>query len=572
MLERLRRSVIQDKFFIVLVIVGVVVFSNSLMNQFVWTDPMYIVPNTGVQANIFSVFYSSVSTQPGYYRPLTALYYFTINGLFGSNSFFYHLIQISIFITNACLLYFLYLHFFKKNVSGCLALIYLVHPVNEITAVFISAANGVLYMFFGLLSLTFYFKKFKNKLWQLSLICFLLLLSLLAKETAIFFLAFVILHQLIFRHTGKKIYYIIGMILVLITYLIIRLKFGGGFVASQNELYPFSDFTLLQRLSNLPQEFLFYIYHFIIPYDIGMIHLWKITSIDWESFYAPLLIDAIFLLPLLVFAILVYKKNKENFKKYLFFLLLFCISITFFLQIYTPLDYTVSARWFYFPMISLLGIFGVVLETYRFDKRDKLLLAITIVAIILFSVRTMVKNTFWRNDISLFTQASVVDDNFSIENLLAFAYYNKGNNLAALNHVAKSIAMFPYDNNLMTMAIVYERMGDMQNAVYYALRAYNADNYNINKHDENTYLVLGKLLLNNKNAIHAKRILTSGVAEYPNSMYLWILLAYSDFRLQDNTAAIYALDKARAIDQDHELVTLLYDSIETNAPLRLEFR
>src|SRR6185437_13676467 len=130
---------------------------------------------------------------------------------------------------------------------------------------------------------------------------------------------------------------------------------------------------------------------------------------------------------------------------------------------------------------------------------------------------------------------------------------------------------FPYDNNLTTEAIIDEKIGDFQSAMEIAQKAYKANNYNDKAHDEDTYLALSKIFIENYNYIEAQKIIHSGLRDYPRSLYLWVLLAYCDIQTQDKNGANYALDKASSIGKNQALVSLLLNSINKNIPFTLEF-
>ena len=92
-----------------IIILGLIVYFNSLFGAFVWDDESYIRDNPKVHAiNIVTLFQHNNSFNgAGYYRPLSATYFATIYSLFGSHPFYFHFLQICLHITNTILLFLL---------------------------------------------------------------------------------------------------------------------------------------------------------------------------------------------------------------------------------------------------------------------------------------------------------------------------------------------------------------------------------------------------------------------------------------------------------------------------------
>src|SRR5258708_13336622 len=87
-----------------------------------------------------------------------------------------------------------------------------------------------------------------------------------------------------------------------------------------------------------------------------------------------------------------------------------------------PLDMTVSDRWFYFPMVGMLGMLGVFVETIQHPSvRLKNLATVIIITIIaIFSLRTVIQNTYWQDGISLFSyNLQLKSHDSGVENFLA---------------------------------------------------------------------------------------------------------------------------------------------------------
>src|SRR5581483_10616965 len=79
------------------------------------------------------------------------------------------------------------------------------------------------------------------------------------------------------------------------------------------------------------------------------------------------------------------------FYTYRFFTIWFLFGMLFHLQLFT-LDKTLAERWFYFPIVGLLGISGVVLEYFKINWKNKWIIILTVLLIIIFSTRTIIRS------------------------------------------------------------------------------------------------------------------------------------------------------------------------------------
>jgi hypothetical protein len=564
MLHKVKHIYNKIPFCFILFILGFSIYAKSFTNGFVWTDKMYVDTSVISGSNPFLVFYGNISTQPDYYRPVTALYFYVLQRLFGENPIPYHVVQVLLFIIVSWLVYRIFLHFFRKSTAQVLALLHFLHPLNATTALFISAANGVLYSFFGLSAVLVYFNAKKIRFAPVFM-GVLLVLSFLAKETALYYFCFILFHAIIIR--GKKkphLYAVLGAVAII--YGVLRFTLGGGFRTSNNSLYPFYGDSMWHRLMNAPMMFLFYLKNIVFPLNIGINHIWEIEKITFSNFAIPLLIFIVYTAALVVGGIHFRKKDKPHFKIYLFFSLLFYMSMVIILQIFVPLDYTVTSRWAYFPLLCFIALLGAIYESFHLNSAVKKSLLVAVIVIIIYFVqRDVIKIRRWHDDISLFTNAASVDDNFSTENLLATAYYNRGDNIKALEHINKSLSYLQYDNNLLVASLIHDKLGDASTSSYYAEKAFVSDNHVPGSHSEDTYLIIAKLLIKHQDTQNAQKVLVEGVKEFPTSTPLLVLLSYTQYQLDDRDGAVASLEKAQAIDPSNVTVDKLKSQVEENS-------
>lgn len=558
----------QRKAIIFIIIIGLAVYFTALFNGFVWDDTLYVLGGSEkIGLNFYKLFTGdSIFNTTGFYRPVTALYYYILYSLFGIQPFFYHLFQISIHI-GICIIFFLFLkRFFSKSIALVLSLIFLVHPMQAESVAYI-ASYGFLSFLFGIIAL--YFSDSKNPTLKSSTLTFvILLLSLLSKETGI---VFVVLLP-VYRYLIKKSYvlnYCIICFVSLLAYICFRFLSGGLFVNNVNSV-PIAQLSFFTRLLNIPEIVFYYLKTFIYPVNLAIGQSWVISRITFGSFYLPLLIDSLFI-SLLIFVGTFVLKNKYSGNAFLFFTIWFILGMSLNLQI-IPLDGTVADRWFYLPMAGLLGLTGVIWQSTLSKKvmLSKRIYILSIIIILLFSLRTIVRNLDWKDPITLYSHDVNIVDSYNTEALLGNELWHEGNIDQALIHYEKSADLRPgYDYIASEIAGIYERKGDLKLAKIYNLKAINLRNYATDKtHSYITYLTIGRFLLYYDSPILADKFLKQGLAEYPKEKYLWILLGLTEYKLNNKQAALTAFKQANNISPDKN-VLYLYSQVSAGKPVNI---
>ncbi|MFZ3301180.1 MAG: tetratricopeptide repeat protein [Microgenomates group bacterium] len=455
---------------ILIFFVSVLVFSKSLNNGFVWDDEEQIINNVLVHSvanwKVFfsgGAFYSGNTTEllGAYYKPLMTLSFSVIYTLFGNNPFYYHLFSIIIHFLNTILVFVLFSRYFEKNKSLLLSLIFLSHPLYSEVVFYAANFQDLLFFFFGMIALL------SNK----TVVIYLaLLMSLLSKETGIVFV--IVSPTLKFLEYGyktikqnKKLYLIllVAPIFSFLTYLYMRL--GIANIGLTNiEINPLASQNIYIRLMSLPKIIFYYLQNLIYPVNLVANQHWYISNIDLYNFWLPLT-------AVLAFFSLISIPILKSTKNYLFFFLLFILSFGIHFQI-VPLDVTVSGRWFYLPMVGLLGMLGFIFK----DKYFKYLIAISI---IIFSLITLDRSYDWRSGLTLYSNdIKIVKDDFNLENNLGVEMYRIGKINEAHIHFQKSVELAPFWwTNWNNLGVTTEYFGDIEKATEYYKKAINNGGY-----------------------------------------------------------------------------------------------
>jgi tetratricopeptide (TPR) repeat protein len=559
------------KAIICIIIIGLIIYFNIVFNGFVLDDQSYIIFNPELHSlNLSTLFgknvFSTLST--GQYDPIPAIYFATLYNIFNNSSFFYHFFQVALQITNACLVFILLKRFFNKNLAFILSLVFLVHPIQEEAVAYISATGIQLFFLFGITSLLVLKNKFTSK--RISILFILSMLSILSKETGILFLLILLIYAFLFKLRELPKLIVLESIVVFL-YLFMRFVVGGIYISKiANANVPIVNLSLSERLLNVPAIIFYYIKTFVFPLSLATNQLWVIQSVSLTNFYLPLVIDTIFLSCILLLGFYLYKKKRNILPVYFFFLSWLLLGFALHIQI-IPLDFTVADRYFYFPMVGILGLIGLCVISF---KQNKSLLKASYIIIVIYlcvlSIRTMVRNTNWIDALSLLSHDSTISDNFVAENDIGTQYALIGNNTLALSHFQKSVAMHPYESNLYEEAFMYEHLGNPTKAEEFYISALNQkEPYSLSHyHNMSVYFDYGKFLLDT-DPQKAITILNRGLSDYPNDGNLLILLALSEYRLHDNTKALSAVAKANSILQNAE-TEFMYSKISNKGTMEIK--
>jgi len=485
-----------------------------------------------------------------FYRPVMLSSYAILYSVFGPNPGAFHLTQMLLHITNAIIVLLIMGTFFPVELSFLIALTFLVHPINSETVALAANLQDILFFFFGSLALLTIIKisNFKR---SLVLYCLFLLFSVFSKETGALFGFISILYAYYFN---KKMLPGITFATfgVFIFYFIFRFsiaKVGFGQIA----IAPIAHASMAIRLLNIPAIIAKYMYEFIFPLRLEYAQVWIIKNLTMTGFYIPLLV--LFLLVSIL--VILYKKYIIRRKKYkpifMFFSIWFLSGLFLHLQLF-PLDQTVAERWFYFPIVGLLGILATVY--YTFSPKNLIVtksILITCLAILtLFSIRTYLRTYDWHDSKTFFThELQTNPHNFLIENYLGSIYLDEQDYKKATPLIVDSLNQYPYLGNLNSMAIIETHNRKYNDADYYFTQGLKyGSTYSAYKNYANFLLYI------KKDDRKAYQLANIGIQKYPDGSELYLVRAQTEYILGDKTQAL--IDAKRA---DRTLATPLSNEV-----------
>jgi protein O-mannosyl-transferase len=557
----------------ILIIVGLVVFFSSLFNPFAYDDDLQIISNPLVHslANIHYFFTGGNFFDAGtgqivgiYYKPILSTVFTLLYAISWQQPFIFHFFQMLLHIVNACLVHILFRKFFKVLLSLFLSLIFLVHPINQESVVYISNLQENLFFFFGLLAFLISISVINNTR-KIILVNIFLLLGLFSKETTILFVPILLLYSYIW---GRKFFtrvYFFSILFTTVFYLYLH-YFVAHLAKITDALVPIMKASLPERITTMPAIIFYYLKTFFFPIQLALGHSWVVTTLNFSRFYLPLFIDLFFFAILFFLGLYLRKINRKFFLTYLFFVCWLVLGIFMHLQI-VPLDVTVAERWFYFPIVGMLGILGTIFNLGSYKKIRKEMIIITgIIIIALLAGRTMVRNTNWINTLTLCQHdLQIIPESYSVQSVCAGELLKAGRYEEAKKYYAKAAELAPkWGSNWYQYGLSYEYTKNIEKAQEYYRKSIQLSN------EVNAYVSLASTYLKYEdNPQEAKKIAEKGLKSYPNYQRLQLYLAVCEYRLGNKQKALEIATKAHQISPTSESQYVLMQ-IMNNQEVKLQ--
>ena len=495
-----------------IVLISFIVYGNTLGHEYALDDVYVITQNNFTKqglAGIPDIFSSDQFAGKygsgknivvgGRYRPLSLLSFAIEYQAFGESPGISHFFNILFYALTGILLFVLLLKLFPFNenqnpylsIPFIATLLFLVHPIHtEVVANIkgrdeIFALIGSLYTL--MLSLKYLESKQRKYLIYSGIVFFL---GLLSKENTITFLAIVPLTAWFFtQHKFKEILFsLIPLVIASILFLTFRqLVLGGAATEIDKELLnnPFLYATLGERFATIFYTLGIYLKLLVFPHPLTFDYYpYHIPLMHWANWQVLL---ALFLnLALVVVAIYgTFKKWKIAWALWLYFIPLSIVSNLLF-----PVGVFMNERFIYFSSIGFCFVVAWWLVEMLQKKISNPSTFKTVVfigvglVVLLFSIKTIARNTAWKNNETLFSTDIKTSSN-SIKSTAGYAeiLYHKGEEVKdvaqrkellkeSISLFQKAISIHPdYVNAMLLLAngwFEYDRSVD--STLYYYLR------------------------------------------------------------------------------------------------------
>ena len=309
----------------------------------------------------------------------------------------------------------------------------------------------------------------------------------------------------------------------LILYSVFRFVIAGVYF-SQNNTVPIMRASWQERLMTIPKIIFYYLKTFFYPKVLAIDQSWIVSSIDYNDFYLPLILVSLFFFTTICIGFVLRKKDKHSFKWYSFFFLWFILGIGFHLH-FIPLDMTVSDRWFYFPMVGILGLVGGGLNLIHI--RNKVLKTIGTILIftiiLLLSMRTIIRNSNWKDNLTLASHDIEINkESYQLQSILGVELSRAGRFDEAKGHLEKSVSFNPYWSvSWNNLGVLYIRIGEVSKAKEAFNKSISLSNFHL------AYENLALLLLLHEDQTRAKQFTQTALKGFPTNAKLWYCLLYT---------------------------------------------
>lgn len=436
------RSIIQQKdnkddlsapfLFILFFIIISICYFNSFYCSWHLDDIQNILLNeplhlTDLSNNSLKQTFFAYPMQTGrLFRPITNLT-FGLNWFFGQDNVVgYHIVNflihlfVTFFLYQSCFLLlstprFGYKYQDKKIfIAAFSAIIWSVNPIQTQTVTYIVQRAAALSTLFSIIGIWLYLKaRFsvfnKQKIFFYISTVIFFILAILSKENAVLFPMTIFLIEILFFQKDrfyfrvKTILFFIGLVSIIL--LFIFLFEGKYFFKNILASYEDRSFSILERILTQPRIILFYISLIIYPSTLRLSieHDIQIST----SLISPFttLVAISFLIIVIFFSILYYKKYPLLSFSILFFFLNHLVESSFIAleMIFEHRNYLPSL-FFFLPIADLIS---TAMEKYKFKKKIiyQVICAGVVSLIILFSLSTILRNMAWYTDTTLWLDA-----------------------------------------------------------------------------------------------------------------------------------------------------------------------
>jgi tetratricopeptide (TPR) repeat protein len=425
-----------------IVILTFILYGNTLWNDYAQDDAIVITDNMFTKQGIKGIpgfltndtFYGFFKKKGkaklvsgGRYRPLSPVTFALEWQVFGKNPAVSHFINVLLFALLGIILYkFLLLLFLnvKNNklkylVPFFATLIFVAHPVHTEVVANIKGRDELFSLLFSLTAVIFSIKWYQNKQLKYQIYIFIaFLMAMFSKENAITFLAIVPLVYFMFFPDKNKSYFKIlipffaaTVLFLFARFLVLGLDFGNTPMEMMNNPFikiesgKYVPFSFGEKAATIIFILGKYIQLLIFPHPLTNDYYPRQIAImsfsNWKV-----------LLSLLVYIVMIYYavKNLKREKILSFGILFYLITLSIVSNIVFPVGTNMSERFLFMPSVGFSFILGYLLFLiYKHKRNYSYVLLIVILG--LYSIKTISRNTVWKNDFTLFTTDVKVSKN-----------------------------------------------------------------------------------------------------------------------------------------------------------------
>ena len=416
--------------YIVLIIGGIILFFNTLDNQFVFDDESVVVNNESIQS--LSAIPKYFTAEDGfhkvigrYYRPIVSTTYNIDYALWEMDPYGFHLTNVIIHLIATLLLFALLREIFGKKKNGLLAsfigaLLFLVHPIHTEAVSWVSGRTDSMVTLFFFASFLYYVRFVKvrdndkkkgvvdnsSRLLTWSLVFYFI--GLLSKEMIITMPVIIILFDFFFRK--KDLQYLKGNLKayglffgVTAIYLLLRFWLLSDVEERVTYMYFYGmDFmtVIATMIKTVP------IYLKLLFFPVGLLYHYNGYLSDANSLFEGNVLISIGVIAVMVYA--AYLTYKKKLSEITFCIIFFFISLAPVMNI-VPTMSLMAERFLYMTSFALSLLAAFLIVKYITEKNRNKIVMFSIVVILIGSFLTFQRNKDWETNDTLYSTADGVD-------------------------------------------------------------------------------------------------------------------------------------------------------------------
>lgn len=453
---------------LVIIILSISLYANTLTNGFVYDDEHTIVKNTLIKdlRNLTKLLdgqsYFALSGEMTY-RPIVTITYFIDYSIYGLKPWGFHLTNIILHTANGVLLYILLIHLtpslaidsqkslirrLSTNPSLLVSLLFIAHPALTEAVNGISFREDLLVFFFYFISLLYYLKAVKNRIGLYIVSWFFLFLALLSKEMAVTLPLTIILIDLYRSADFKTTWRYMGYALIVSFYAYIRF-----FMFYNSIEYDVESEALSERLLQVPVLLGQHFRLLLFPINLS-VEYQKQVNLDWVFIFGLIILITLGISLLLI--LVAKKANTYHFGlSWTFITLLPVYNIV-------PIDNPLAERYLYLPMAGFSIVLALLINSQsRYCKT-----LFTSLILSSFFILAINRNPVWKDDYHLWSDAVKKESTYRAYFKLGKASFDKGRLNDAVRLYLKALSIEPYDPDTYTnLGITYYKQGNVDLAI-----------------------------------------------------------------------------------------------------------
>ncbi|MGD9014812.1 MAG: tetratricopeptide repeat protein [Candidatus Omnitrophota bacterium] len=446
---------------ILISILGLAVYANSLNGKFVWDDQYLVEENTDIRSwsNIPKLLTQDIAAGAGeqfdFYRPFQTFTYMIDYSIWKLDVRGYHLSNILFHILAALSIFWLVnLLFDDRSLSLLSSIFFVVHPVHTEAVSYISGRSDPLSVLFLLLCLVFYIKYLNlgSGAWLIFAILSYIL-AVLSRENALILPLLLLLYHYSFRKK-LKILPLLSIIAITLFYSILRFTILRALLPQIDTPY-----TLAQRIPGFFVAIATYLRLLVMPVNLHMEYVGRLFNL-----LEPKVLMGI----LILFFLLIYMLRVRNTRRLEFFCISWFLLTLLPVSNLYPINAYMAEHWLYLPSIGFFILLAKGLSYFYRTRQWRIyILAILIGIVVFYSLLTFTQNYFWREPLILYERTlKYAPDSVRAHYNLGVMYEAINREQEAIKLYKKAIAINPdYTKAYNNLGAIYNTMGKREEAI-----------------------------------------------------------------------------------------------------------